>query len=214
MSCVCIPASSQLTVSALLIIYLKSLGERNKIQVSQSTADLIIVAGKRHWLKSRQGGVTAKGKGVLNTFWLNPSAKKGSSSYAASEASSTGDTTQSETSVDPKQTAEAIVKQGRLVSWIVELLLDHVKKIVSRRLPTGSLSSSAKTPDIKSYTCRLSSNLLYRSLDAMSWESRKAKPLSYILSLKERHAWTRFRKLSCYRSLTPRPLTRKTNTKK
>jgi hypothetical protein len=125
----------------LLIIYLQSLGERNKIQVSQSTADLLVAAGKSHWLKSRHGGVTAKGKGVLNTFWLNPSAKKGSSYAAsASESSSSGDPAVLDATLGTKETAAAILKQGRLVDWMVELLLEHVKKIVSRSLPTGSLS--------------------------------------------------------------------------
>jgi hypothetical protein len=126
-----------------LLIYLKSLGERNKIQVSQSTADLLTAAGKSHWLKSRHGGVTAKGKGVLNTFWLNPSAKKGSSSTgSSSETSSADDPTLFGLTLAPKETAKAVVKQERLVDWMVELLLEHVKKIVSRRLPTRSVSSS------------------------------------------------------------------------
>jgi hypothetical protein len=103
-----------------LLIYLKSLGELNKIQVSQATADLLIAAGKSHWLKPRQGGVTAKGKGVLNTFWLDPTARKRSG------------------------TASAIVKQGRLVNWIVKLLMERIKKIVSSTLQTGSLSNNIR----------------------------------------------------------------------
>jgi hypothetical protein len=47
--------------------------------------------------------------------------------------------------LEPK-TAEAIVKQGRLVDWMVELLLDNIKKIVSWTLPTGSLLSSSIPP--------------------------------------------------------------------
>jgi hypothetical protein len=123
----------------------KSLGKRNKIQVSQSTADLLLASGKGHWLKSRKGGVTAKGKGVLSTFWLNPTAKKRGSSIASSVASSGSDMALSlvDPALEPK-TAEAIVKQGRLVEWMVELLLDPIKKIVSYTLPTGSLSSNIR----------------------------------------------------------------------
>ena len=121
----------------MLLIYLKSLGERDKIQASQSTADLLVAAGKAHWLTPRLGGVTAKGKGKLNSFWLNPTAKKRSSS-ASSGTSSTGDF---DPTLGPKELAEAVVKQGRLVDWMTELLLDHVKKIVSSSLPTESLSS-------------------------------------------------------------------------
>jgi hypothetical protein len=128
-----------LTISALLI-YLKSLGERNKIQVSQATADLLVAAGKGHWLKPRLGGVTAKGKGKLNSFWLNPSAKRGSS-IESTDSSDTGDQNLVDPTLGSKELAEAAVKQGRLVDWMVELLLEHVKKIVSSNLPTGSLSS-------------------------------------------------------------------------
>ena len=113
------------------------------MQVSQSTADLLVAAGKGHWLKPRPGGVTAKGKGKLNSFWLNPNAKpRRASGTSSSEASSTPDLSMLDPTLGPKQTAEAIVKQGRLVDWMVELLLEHVKKIVSWSLPTGSLSIS------------------------------------------------------------------------
>jgi hypothetical protein len=118
-----------------LLIYLKSLGARNKIQVSQSTADLLVAAGKGHWIKPRKDAVTAKGKGVLKTFWLNPDARKGSSA-GSSETGSTADL--------PQLAAAAIVKQDRLVDWMVELFLEHIKKIVSGTLPTGSLSSSIR----------------------------------------------------------------------
>jgi hypothetical protein len=110
--------------------------------VSQSTADLLVAAGKGHWVKSRKGGVTAKGKGVLNTFWLDTTAKKASST-ATSQTSSTPDL--NDLALGPKITAEeALLKQGRLVDWMVELLLENIQKIVSWSLPTGSLSSSIR----------------------------------------------------------------------
>jgi hypothetical protein len=160
--------------------------------VSQSTADLLVAAGKGHWLKPRQGGVTAKGKGVLKSFWLDPTAKKGAASTTSSETSSVADLDL----LDPDlpKTTKAVLKQGRLVDWIVELLMEHIKKIVSWTLPTGSLSIVASDPGMKSYTC-FSSNLLHRLLDALPWESNKAKPPSSTLHLKDRHAWTRSWKL-------------------
>jgi hypothetical protein len=111
--------------------------------VSQATADLLAAAGKGHWLKSRQGGVTAKGKGVLKSFWLDPTAKKGSASTTSSETSSVADLAL----LDPDlpKTTKAVLKQGRLVDWMVELLMEHIKKIVSWTLPTGSLSSSIRS---------------------------------------------------------------------
>jgi class 3 adenylate cyclase len=49
---------------------MESTGERNRIQVSDFTADLLSQAGKGHWLIPREDVVEAKGKGMLNTFWL------------------------------------------------------------------------------------------------------------------------------------------------
>ncbi|CAB9526669.1 Receptor-type guanylate cyclase gcy [Seminavis robusta] len=49
---------------------MESTGMRDKIQISQETADLLVGAGKSHWLTKRDGLVKAKGKGDLQTYWL------------------------------------------------------------------------------------------------------------------------------------------------
>ena len=49
---------------------MESTGLRDKIQISQETADLLIAAGKAHWFFRRDGLVKAKGKGELQTYWL------------------------------------------------------------------------------------------------------------------------------------------------
>jgi hypothetical protein len=51
---------------------MESNSERNRIQVSQSTADLLIADGKGHWLTPRKDLVNAKGKGLLQTYWCEP----------------------------------------------------------------------------------------------------------------------------------------------
>jgi class 3 adenylate cyclase len=50
---------------------MESTGEKNRIQVSSTTAELIREAGKGHWLLPREDLVEAKGKGQMQTFWLN-----------------------------------------------------------------------------------------------------------------------------------------------
>ena len=68
---------------------MESTGAPNKIQMSLSTAKLLQEAGKK-WAKKREGGVEAKGKGRMETFWLQTgtgrSAKKES---AVSESHAT-----------------------------------------------------------------------------------------------------------------------------
>ena len=49
--------------------------EKQMIQISQATADLLVAAGKTHWLTPREDVVIAKGKGGMHTFW-NPAEKR------------------------------------------------------------------------------------------------------------------------------------------
>jgi class 3 adenylate cyclase len=49
---------------------IESSGLPDKIQVSEETANLLIGAGKQHWVELRDELVVAKGKGELKTYWL------------------------------------------------------------------------------------------------------------------------------------------------
>jgi hypothetical protein len=49
---------------------MESTGLAGKIQVSQATADLLVAAGKQEWLCVREDLVEAKGKGHLQTHWV------------------------------------------------------------------------------------------------------------------------------------------------
>jgi ribosomal 30S subunit maturation factor RimM len=50
---------------------MESNGIKGHIQVSQSTADEIVVAGKEAWIVARQDKIKAKGKGELQTYLMN-----------------------------------------------------------------------------------------------------------------------------------------------
>jgi class 3 adenylate cyclase len=63
---------------------MESTGEKNRIQVSDVTADLIKQTGKGHWLLPRENLVEAKGKGYLQTYWLT--FKKGRSTVGKSHS--------------------------------------------------------------------------------------------------------------------------------
>jgi hypothetical protein len=45
----------------------------NRIHGSKETAQLLIEAGKSDWVKERNELVAVKGKGQMQTFWVNPS---------------------------------------------------------------------------------------------------------------------------------------------
>lgn len=51
---------------------MESNGEKGRIQVSEQTADLLMEAGKGSWIRPREDKIEAKGKGLLQTYWLEP----------------------------------------------------------------------------------------------------------------------------------------------
>ena len=62
---------------------MESTGIPRRIQVSQSTADALILQGKGSWLVPRKDLVVAKGKGEMQTYfldWKNKSVTTGSRS--------------------------------------------------------------------------------------------------------------------------------------
>ena len=44
---------------------------KGRVQVSETTAQLLIQANKQHWLVQREDRIEAKGKGHLQTYWLD-----------------------------------------------------------------------------------------------------------------------------------------------
>ncbi|CAB9526583.1 Receptor-type guanylate cyclase gcy [Seminavis robusta] len=135
---------------------MESTGIRNKIQVSQSTYDLIVEGGKAAWAKPRPDKVEAKGKGMLQTYFINPSAKRGSTteSTASDEQSGSGGDASSRMlqasssaivakPMHAKPGGKALsMKESRLVDWIVDLLHEHVKKLAAIRSRSKSKSKS------------------------------------------------------------------------
>jgi hypothetical protein len=107
---------------------MESTGSRGRIHISQSTADLISAAGKAHWIKPRKDLVEAKGKGAMQTYWLNPGAAQRGSSVASSEGAGTSPVDSAGISRSPVKDS---AKEERLVQWMVELLTENMKKIVS-----------------------------------------------------------------------------------
>jgi hypothetical protein len=106
---------------------MESTGIPGKIQVSQSTATLLIAAGKNHWVEQREDQIAAKGKGKMQTYWAEPHTG-GSNKSAAPLSVSTG----SEPSGKPA-TVRLDDRTKRLVQWNVDVLLRLVKQIVARR---------------------------------------------------------------------------------
>lgn len=104
---------------------MESTGARGCIQLSQSTADILISAGKDHWVRPREDVVNVKGKGLVETYWLETLASK--------TAFDSNQSVRSEVTRSSTGTVGAVdAVTTRLVGWMSEVLVDYVKKIVSQ----------------------------------------------------------------------------------
>ena len=90
--------------------------------MSKETADLLIAAGKAHWVKTRQDMVMAKGKGRMQTFWLHIKDDV-SNAHLSTAADSVNDTFLDSTDN----------KTMRLIDWQVDVLCRFLKQILARR---------------------------------------------------------------------------------
>ncbi|KAL3917415.1 MAG: hypothetical protein SGILL_004724 [Bacillariaceae sp.] len=112
----------------------------NKIQVSQKTAELVIAHGKGNWLSAREDLVNAKGKGQLQTYWLNIDKAKPSSVVSSLADLETESTVGSSTEVEGAEE-----KIERLVDWNVALFEELLEEIVSHRQQTPTSNTNSNT---------------------------------------------------------------------
>jgi class 3 adenylate cyclase len=115
---------------------MESTGLRDKIQVSQDTADLLIAAGKSRWLTSRKDKVVAKGKGEMQTYWVAVGTSKNKSSEG--ETTSVVDEEEESSQLSDKQGSQKFnslpcAKTARLVKWNVDVLANLLKQVHPRR---------------------------------------------------------------------------------
>lgn len=96
-------------------------GKAGRIHVSDSTAGLIREAGKGHWLVPRDDKVQAKGKGAMQTYWVE---------IADATKSSTDIASMNQGNLSPRQNPE-VKKVDRLIEWNVEMFTRLVKQVVA-----------------------------------------------------------------------------------
>jgi hypothetical protein len=86
---------------------MESNGVRERIQVSEASAELLIAAGKGHWVTARDELVAAKGKGDMQTYWVTVKSSNGKS-----DVTSTLGTLVSDSGDDGDEADETIDDQG------------------------------------------------------------------------------------------------------
>eukprot|EP00536_Pseudo-nitzschia_multiseries_P000778 jgi/Psemu1/233997/estExt_Genewise1.C_90167 len=131
---------------------MESTGVVNKIQISQSTADLLKIANKGHWLQARKERVEAKGKGLMVTYWVEPRSRAASVSSSGTRSGLSLNLNFAKTSsVEESLSSARISSQTqRLISWNIDVLERLLKKIVARRIALNRKS----TPVVWSKPCK------------------------------------------------------------
>jgi hypothetical protein len=124
---------------------MESNGARNRIHLSQETTSLLEAAGKL-WTRPREDLVRAKGKGELQTFWLELSnearrSRNGStaSSGGGSKSASASDLEDVNAVLTPRtkkakvtQNRELEEKKERLVQWNTDVFCRLLKQVIAR----------------------------------------------------------------------------------
>eukprot|EP00980_Cylindrotheca_fusiformis_P007044 scaffold1479_cov127-Cylindrotheca_fusiformis.AAC.3 len=119
-------------------------GERNRIQLSLATANMLSEAGLATWIMPRGGKIYVKGKGEMQTYWLRKSkARKSKGSDTKSDMTTL---TESAETVEESDSVEDIglgfgddyhhermTKIERLVEWNVEVLAPLLQQIIASR---------------------------------------------------------------------------------
>ena len=120
-------------------------GAPNKIHLSSDTANLLIEAGKESWITAREEKVQAKGKGELETYWLNAHGSSGGTSDRSGTDPSNGGTSSGDdqmlgavpenSAIKPEKTAITPFddRQERLIGWNVDIILRLLKELTARR---------------------------------------------------------------------------------
>lgn len=151
---------------------MESNGQKNKVHLSADTAKLLIDSGLADRVIQRADLVDCKGKGLVQTYWLELGSS--SDSHASSYASSVQSATSNETPIDVNPEVDDLdahhhlkdiwantglnavlgrteidAKLERLVDWNTEVLLNALKGVVAmheaREQETSPISEGADT---------------------------------------------------------------------
>lgn len=120
------------STSSLLL----STGIKNKIQVSEATANILIAKGKGHWVVLRTDAVHAKGKGILQTYWLDPQ----SSARSTTVSTTTDGNGSNDNYGDTAEDIQPCAKNARRIDWVCEILQHRIQMVLSAQNSSSSSS--------------------------------------------------------------------------
>ena len=144
---------------------MESTGERGKTQVSKSTAESLTAGGKSHWLIPRTELVNAKGKGELQTYWVNPSRSRDSarqnrlakhrekakqeeikdvkrpSDISKTPSEALGRLSLDEAYFNETEVSKEARKKARMIEWNTEVLLTLLGRLEARRRRVSAIDT-------------------------------------------------------------------------
>lgn len=132
---------------------MESTGLSGMIQASSYTADLIIQSGRQNWVVPRPDLVEAKGKGKLQTYWINPNPKRGASRKDYEQEETKSEMSSGNSNQVGEETAFA--KDMRLIEWNVDLLFAQLQKLVAARGASGTRQRVQRVNSMNSSISRL-----------------------------------------------------------
>jgi len=129
---------------------MESGGEKGRIQLSQTTADLLMEAGLGKTLKARERKIFVEGKGDMQTYWLRTDKRSSAFKRSANtnresematvaesvditESSQSDDLSDEDRLLFSTERVESMTKMERLVEWNVEVLCSLLQQILASR---------------------------------------------------------------------------------
>jgi class 3 adenylate cyclase len=155
---------------------IENLGKPSMIHISKETANLLIAAGKIDWVKPRKGLTSAKGKGMIQTYWLtipngrSPKSKNHPSADPTTESELPD--TEEQHRLDSYNKAE---RTERLIDWNVNVLQRLIKKIVAMRDIKKSKWSSKREDDLRTELRKEGSTVLDEVQEVIPLSATNAK---------------------------------------
>jgi hypothetical protein len=101
-----------------------------RILCSQKTADILIAAGKPHWISLRNDAVDVKGKGRMICYWCSPTTG-GDNSVASRMSQKSLNHSHLDINADSYGLKDDATK--RLVDWMTELFEKMLFEVLSNR---------------------------------------------------------------------------------
>jgi len=119
---------------------MESSGKPGMIHVSETTAKLLVAAGKEDWISLRDDTPEMKGKGKMTSYWLR--AKDKSTEGTSSDGSEGQPAHSTSLALQTRGFTAGSEKVRRLVHWNVDILSKILKEIAASRAGSGKTLKS------------------------------------------------------------------------